>query len=46
MDPLRRSERSHPGYNGTITMLDILSAVLGTGGILLMVGYAWLCERI
>ena len=28
------------------TMLDLLSAVLGTGGILLMAGYAWLCERI
>jgi len=27
-------------------MLDILLAVLGTGGILLMAGYAALCERI
>jgi len=27
-------------------MLDILLAVFGTGGILLMAGYAALCERI
>jgi len=27
-------------------MFDILVLVLGTGGILLMAGYAALCERI
>jgi len=27
-------------------MTDILLVILGTGGILLMAGYAWLCERI
>jgi len=27
-------------------MLDILVAVLGTGGILLMAAYAALCDRI
>jgi len=27
-------------------MVDILVAVLGTGGILLMAAYAALCERI
>ena len=27
-------------------MLDFLAAVLGTGGILLMAGYAALCDRI
>jgi len=27
-------------------MFDILIAVLGTGGILLMAGYAALCDRI
>jgi len=28
------------------SMIDILVAVLGTGGILLMAAYAALCERI
>jgi len=27
-------------------MSDILVIVLGTGAILLMAAYAWLCERI
>jgi len=27
-------------------MSDLIAAVLGTGGILLMAGYAMLCERI
>lgn len=31
---------------GAHPMLDILAVVLGTGGILLMAGYAALCERI
>lgn len=31
---------------GSSLMLDLLVAVLGTGGILLMVAYAALCERI
>ena len=31
---------------GSPLMLDLLVAVLGTGGILLMVAYAALCERI
>ena len=35
---------SNPG--GACSMLDILLIVLGTGGILLMVAYAALCERI
>ncbi len=34
------------GNNQGAPMLDLLLAVLGTGGILLMAGYAALCERI
>lgn len=29
-----------------LALTDILIAVLGTGGILLMAGYAALCDRI
>lgn len=30
----------------TLILIDIIVAVLGTGGILLMAGYAVLCDRI
>jgi hypothetical protein len=35
-----------PLSKGPDAMLDIAMIVLGTGGILLMAGYAALCERI
>ena len=37
---------SRAAYLEGATMADILVAVLGTGGILLMAAYAALCERI
>jgi hypothetical protein len=27
-------------------LTDIVLVILGTGGVMLMAGYAWLCERI
>ncbi len=30
----------------TLILIDIIVVVLGTGGILLMAGYAVLCDRI
>ena len=43
-----RAGPTPPGLNhrGHPNMFDILIAVLGTGGILLMAGYAALCDRI
>jgi hypothetical protein len=37
---------SGPLWKGPNVMLDIAMIVLGTGGILLMVGYVALCDRI
>lgn len=34
------------GIGGGKTMIDAILMVLGAGGILLMAGYAALCERI
>jgi hypothetical protein len=30
----------------TLSVLDVIVAVAGTGGILLMIAYATLCDRI
>ena len=53
MQPAPNRDRAftHPGpcprrnIQGSL-MLDLLVAVLGTGGILLMAAYAALCDRI
>ena len=34
------------GAEEALSMIDVITAILGTGGILLMAAYAELCERI
>lgn len=46
IEALRRFAHVAGCNNRGALMLDILTAMLGTGGILLMAGYAALCERI
>ena len=39
---------THPAWriNRSTPMLDLLAVALGAGGILLMAGYAALCDRV
>ncbi len=49
-DPYRNLMPSRPNQRrrvaGGISVFDLIVIVIGTGGILLMAGYAVLCERI
>ena len=44
--PLRVSSRSCGFSDWSITVIDLIVIVLSTGGILLMAGYAVLCDKI
>jgi hypothetical protein len=46
MASLRPSGLRNPVRNGEVAMFDILLPLLGTGGFLLLIAYAELCERI
>ncbi len=46
IEPLRAWVHVVACNNRCDLMLDLLAAALGVGGILLMAGYAALCERI